>query len=93
MLSAYVTDLGTGGAQVQSEREPPPVRTAVVIELLFAAPAARARVQGEIKWLRPPDTPGGQHVFGVGFGATSSELQGLETALNEFRRRAQQLTS
>jgi hypothetical protein len=88
-LSAYVTNLSTGGAQIWSEHEPPAAGTRLVLEIAFGRGMKRARLHGELKWCRPPADAGSRHVFGVGFtGATDAEHAALETALAEFRRRA-----
>ncbi len=88
-LTAYVTDLGLGGAQVWSDRQPPAVGTPVRLEIGFGSAASRSSLRGELKWANPPAESGGRHVFGVAFsGLTPEEAAVLERVLAEFRRHA-----
>ena len=88
-LLAYVTDLGSGGAQVWSDREPPPVGTAVQLEIGFGSSRSRSLLRGQLKWVNPRADSAARHVFGVAFsGQNPDELALLERALAEFRRHA-----
>lgn len=88
-LPAYVTDLGLGGAQVWSERQPPAVGTNVKIEIGFGSAASRSTLRGALKWANPPAESSGRHVFGVAFSELNpDEAAVLERVLGEFRRHA-----
>lgn len=90
-VPAYLTDLSTLGARVTCEGvEPPMPGTSVTIEVRFGREVRHSRLTAEVKWVRTG--PGATCVFGLTFTGVSPEQQRrLESIVEEFRRRAEQL--
>jgi hypothetical protein len=92
-LSGYLTDLSTAGAQVSSQGLPPVPETAVVLEVRLGSEPTPRRLPARVRWVRAAEH-GDWHAFGVTFEAVSmAEQKLLESVVEEFRRRAESLTS
>jgi|SRR5919197_4437091 hypothetical protein len=91
-LAGYLTDLSPRGAQVSSEGLPPPPEAEVVLEVRLGRAPALTRLPARVKWIRPAER-GDWHAFGLSFeGISAAEQRTLETVVDEFRRRAAQLS-
>jgi hypothetical protein len=92
-LAGYLTDLSPRGAQVSTQGLPPAPEAAVVLEVRLGSEPAVARLPARVKWVRAAEH-GDWHAFGLTFEAISAAEQSmLETVVEEFRRRAAQLSS
>jgi hypothetical protein len=93
-LAGYLTDLSPRGAQVSTQGLPPTPEAAVVLEVrLGSEPTAATRLPARVKWVRAAEH-GDWHAFGLTFEAISAAEQTLlESVVEDFRRRAAQLSS
>ena len=92
-LAGYLTDLSTRGAQVSTQGLPPVPETAVVLEVRLGSEAAARRLPARVRWVRAAEH-GDWHSFGLTFEAVSTaEQRLLEAVVEEFRRRADALSS
>jgi hypothetical protein len=92
-LSGYVTDLSTRGAQVSADGPPPTPDAHVVLEVRLSAAADPVRLPAVVKWVRPAEE-GESYAFGLTFiGTTPEDQKALDAVVEEFRRRAEQLSS
>ena len=91
-LAGYLTDLSTRGAQVSTQGLPPTPEATVVLEVRLGTPPAARKLPARVKWVRAAER-GDWHAFGLTFEAISpAEQQVLDTVVEDFRRRAAQLT-
>ena len=92
-LPGYLTDLSPRGAQVSTQGLPPPPEALVVLEVRFGSDPAATQLPARVKWVRGAEH-GDWHAFGLTFDAISAaEQRMLESVVEEFRRRAAQLSS
>lgn len=92
-LAGYLTDLSPRGAQVSSESAPPPTHSWVVLEVRLGPAAAPMRLPAQVKWVQP-SAEGESYAFGLTFGEMSAEEeQALEAVVEEFRGKAEKLSS
>jgi hypothetical protein len=92
-LAGYLTDLSTRGAQVSTQALPPPPEAAVVLEVRLGSEPTVTRLTARVKWARAAEH-GDWHTFGLTFeGADAAELRVLEAVVEDFRRRAAQVSS
>lgn len=91
-LSGYVTDLSPLGAQVSCDGPPPAAGIEVSFEVRLRRGPAWPRLKAEVKWTRPPAETGATPTCGLTFVRLAPAEQALlEGALEDFRRRADQL--
>lgn len=92
-VSGYVMDLSPIGARITVEGEGPAPGTTVIIELRFSNASPRSALPGQVRWVKGPEGPSGALTFGVTFeGLTSEQSQVLTAVVEEFRRRAEDLS-
>jgi hypothetical protein len=92
-LSGYLTDLSPRGAQVSTQGLPPAPEASVVLEVRLGADPAPTRLSARVKWVRAAEH-GDWHAFGLTFEAVDAAGQRvLEAVVEDFRRRAAQLSS
>jgi PilZ domain-containing protein len=92
-LAGYLTDLSTRGAQVSTQSLPPHPEAAVVLEVRLGSEPTITRLPARVKWARAAEH-GDWHTFGLTFEAIdTAELRVLEAVVEEFRRRAAQVSS
>lgn len=89
----YVTELSFEGARVSTEDPPPEPGSAVVLEVRLGRRIAPTRLQAEVKWVQAPMAgSGAAFVFGATFTDSAPDAKKrLQQALDEFRRRAEEL--
>jgi hypothetical protein len=86
-VPGFLTDLSERGGRVHTDVEPPPVGTAIVIEVRLGRQATHLRLPATVRWSKA--SPRGGFLFGTSFeGAPSEERKALEAVVEEFRRRA-----
>ncbi|MBI3932916.1 MAG: PilZ domain-containing protein [Acidobacteria bacterium] len=92
-IPGYVTDLSTMGARISADVPPPDPGTPVVLEIRFGRQLRHSRLAAEVKWIRPAAATGESHSFGITFtGVTAEEQRALESVVEEFQRRAAQIS-
>lgn len=92
-LAGYLTDLSPRGAQVSTQGLPPTPEAAVVLEVRLGSEPAATRLPARVKWVRAAEH-GDWHAFGLTFEAISAAEQSmLDSVVEEFRRRAAQVSS
>jgi hypothetical protein len=90
-LSAYVLDVSPRGARVACDQDVA-AGSAMVMELRLGSRGGWSRLPGEVKWCKRRTTARARYVFGLTFAGVSADQQALlDGALEEFRRRADQL--
>ena len=91
-LGGYLTDLSLRGAQVSTQGLPPAPEAAVVLEVRLGTEPAATRLPARVKWVRAAER-GDWHAFGLTFEAIDAAGQrALEAVVEDFRRRAAQLS-
>ena len=91
---AYLTDLSTGGARVTCSGPPPAPGAQVSVEVRLGRELSQMHLSAVVKWVRPPEGQPPAHSFGLTFAGLSAEdQQRLETVVQEFRRRAAEVSS
>jgi hypothetical protein len=85
-VPGFVTDLSTLGARVHCDSEPPPVDSPIVLEVRLGGAATHQRIPATVEWSRPAARGGFD--FGLSFDGASSARGALESAVEDFRRRA-----
>jgi hypothetical protein len=92
-VSGYVMDLSPTGARIMVDSEPPAPGSNVVIEVRFARDTPHSVLPGQVRWVKGPEGPKGTFTFGMTFeGLTSEQSQVLSSVVEEFRRRAEELS-
>ena len=92
-VAGYVMDLSPRGARVTVESDPPSPGTTVIIEVRFARTTPHSLLPGQVRWVKGPDGPKPTHTFGMTFeGLTAEQHQVLNAVVEEFRRRADELS-
>ena len=90
--AGYLTDLSPRGAQVATQGLPPVPEAGVVLEVRLGPDATATRLRARVKWVRSAEH-GDWHAFGLVFEAVSpAEQRVLESVVEDFRRRAAQLS-
>ena len=89
-FAGYLTDLSLRGGRVSCEEDPPVVGDPLVLEVRFRRTVAYSRLPCQVRWVRPQ--AGGGHVFGLAFQGSGADLHAVEAVLEEFQRRAAELT-
>ena len=93
VVAGYLTDLSPRGAQVSTQGLPPAPEASVVLEVRLRSQPAATRLPARVKWVRAAEH-GDWHAFGLTFEALSAaEQHVLESVVEDFRRRAAQLSS
>ena len=83
----FLTDISPQGGRIHTETEPPPVGTALAVEVRLGRQATHLRLPATVRWARPASRGG--FVFGVSFdGVGPREQETLDTVVDEFRQRA-----
>jgi hypothetical protein len=89
-VAGFLTDLSSLGGRVHTDAEPPPVDTAVTVEVRLARQPTHVRLPAVVEWVRRA-TRGG-FVFGVSFAGIGAEAQrAVDGVVEEFRRRAESI--
>jgi PilZ domain-containing protein len=92
-LVGYLVDLSPQGAQVATQGTLPAVHAQVVLEVRLGRGVFHSRLPAQVLWVRGEGPGPGTKSFGLSFGRLSSEeRQALEAVVEEFRRKASQLT-
>jgi hypothetical protein len=92
-VSGYVMDLSPTGSRITVESEPPAPGANIVIEVRFARTSPHSLLPGQVRWVKGPDGPTSTYTFGMTFeGLTPEQHQVLSSVLEEFRRRAEELS-
>jgi Tfp pilus assembly protein PilZ len=88
-LSAYLTELSTGGARVTCPSPPPSPGTRLMLEVRFSGRLESVKLPARVAWAGPVGNEGEDASFGVSFDEISPEdRKVLDTVLGEFRRMA-----
>jgi PilZ domain len=86
-VSAFLTDISSGGGRVNADAQPPVVGTTITIELRVARQPVALRLPATVRWTRQGERGG--FVFGVSFdGVGRDEQQALDALVEGFLRRA-----
>jgi hypothetical protein len=92
-VAGYVMDLSPRGARVTVESDPPSPGTTVIVEVRFARASPHSLLPGQVRWVRGPEGPKATFTFGMTFeGLTAEQHQVLNAVVEEFRRRAEDLS-
>lgn len=92
-VAGYVMDLSPRGARVSVENDPPTSGTTVIVEVRFARTSPHSLLPGQVRWIRGPEGPKSIYTFGMTFeGLTAEQHQVLNAVVEEFRRRAEELS-
>jgi hypothetical protein len=92
-VSGYVMDLSPTGSRVTVESEPPAPGALIVIEVRFARTSPHSLLPGQVRWVKGPDGPKSTYSFGMTFeNLTSEQEKVLMAVIEEFRRRAEELS-
>jgi hypothetical protein len=92
-VAGYVMDLSPRGARVTVESDPPAPGSTVIVEVRFARTSPHSLLPGQVRWVRGPEGPKGTFTFGMTFeGLTAEQHQVLNGVVEEFRRRAEELS-
>ena len=92
-VAGYVMDLSPRGARVTVESEPPATGSTVILEVRFARTTPHSLLPGQVRWVKGPDGPKSTFTFGMTFqGLTAEQHQVLNAVVEEFRRRADELS-
>jgi len=92
-MVGYLTDLSTQGAQVATQGTPPAVNAQVVLEVRLGRGVFHSRLPATVLWVRDTAAEPGTKSFGIVFGALKGEEKAaLEAVVEEFRRKASELT-
>jgi len=90
-FAGFLTNLSRSGARVHSDAEPPAPDTPITVEVRLGGQATHVRIAGTVRWNQP--SPRGGSMFGMSFDRIGAEEQRiLDDVIEEFRRRAAQLT-
>jgi hypothetical protein len=90
--AGYVTDLSLKGARISCESGPPAANSWVAIEVRLGRSPTRSRFRGQVRWVGLGSGRSNHH-FGLSFEGVDEEGQrALASVLDEFRRRADQLS-
>lgn len=88
-LSAYLTELSTGGARVTCPQPAPAPGTRLMLEVRFSGRLEAVKLPARVVWAGPGATATEDTSFGVSFdGISPEDRQVLDTVLGEFRRMA-----
>jgi hypothetical protein len=91
-LRGYLADLSPAGARVSCDGPAPAVGATVVLEVRLGREPRHSRLPAEVKWVRADEEVKGRHLFGLTFsGVDDEEQRTLQSAVDEFRRRAELL--
>ena len=92
-VSGYVMDLSATGSRIMVDSEPPAPGAKVVIEVRFDRTSPHSLLPGLVRWVKGPDGPKSTFTFGMTFeGLTAEQHQVLNAVVEEFRRRAEELS-
>lgn len=88
-LSAYLTELSTGGARVVCPPPAPGEGAQLMLEVRFSGRLESVKLPARVAWSAPGGEEGGDTSFGVSFDNLAPEHhEVLGTVLGEFRRMA-----
>lgn len=91
-LLGYLTELSTLGARVFCSEAPPAQDASVVLEVRFGRGPSRSRLAARVKWIGAGGSGDG-YIFGLTFeGIGGEEQRTLQGVVEEFQRRAAELT-
>jgi len=92
-LTGYLTDLSLKGARISCDQPLSRGTETLTLEVRFSRRSAPALLSARVKWAQTGTKPGEAAVFGVTFeGANPDELSVLDSVLEEFQRRAAELS-
>jgi hypothetical protein len=86
-VPGYLTDISSRGGRVHTNAEPPPIGTAVLVEVRLRSLPTHLPVPATVRWARAAERGG--FAFGCSFDAIGPEEQKvLDAVVAEFQRRA-----